>query len=209
LSNDSFSFLNQDHSDKANRSLERLSELFPNAEIPEGVKNLAGSEASSNDLYMNLKRQLDDGAVSKSDKLLIATALASATASKQAIQFFGNAAADGGASKQNISDAIGVASICTIFNQYYHFKSIGGEDFKNTRASFNANAMVQTSLTKAQTELICVAVSSYNNCHDCVDAHWKKAKDAGVTADQMDEVIKILSVVTAFANVCSGLDSGN
>lgn len=209
MSHDTFSFLNSDHSDKAKRSLERLSELFPNIDIPEGVKNLAGSEASSQDLYMNLKRQLDEGAVSRYDKLLIATALASATASNQAIQFFGKAAEDVGVSKQNISDAIGVASICAIFNQYYHFKSIGGDDFKDAKATFNANAMVQTSLSKAQTEMICVAVSSYNNCHDCVDAHWKKAKDAGVTAEQMDEIIKVLSVVAGFAQVCSGLDSAN
>lgn len=199
-------YLNEDLSEKAKKDIEQLGETFPGATVPEGFKAFAGSEVSAHDLFMNMKRQLEGGKMAKADKLLLATAVASNCGSKAATQFFGEAASNEGCSTQNISDAIGTAAICSVFNTYYHFRDLAPkEDFNSFRAPFNANTFVQSSLSNAQIESICVTISTLNNCHDCVKAHWKKAQAAGITAEQMDEAIKAGAVAKAFANAVNSL----
>ncbi len=194
--------------EKAQRALDRLRETFSVSEIPAGVAELAGSESGVHDLYMNLKRQLDGGKVSKEVKLLIGVAVASAAGSTEGVRFLGAAAREAGASAQAVLDAVSVATVCTIFNGYYHFRDLAPNgEFDAFRAPFNANTLAQTTLTVQQTELICIVVSAWNNCHTCVQGHMAKAQSVGISNDQIDEAIKAGTVARALANVAASLDA--
>lgn len=191
--------------EKARRALDRLAEAFAVADVPEGLVELAGSEPGIHDLYMNLKRQLEEGRLGRLEKLLVAVGVASAAGSGPAVRFLGAAAREAGVAPQQVLDAISVAAVCTLFNGYYKFRHMAGEDFESFRAPFNANAFLKSSLTTAQTELVCVAVSALNGCHACVTGHISKARQYGVTDEQIDEAIKASATAQALAQVALAL----
>ncbi|MCC5875551.1 MAG: carboxymuconolactone decarboxylase family protein [Candidatus Sumerlaeia bacterium] len=195
--------------EKATRSLERLRERFGVTALPAGVEVLANSESGVNDLYMNANRQLADGKVEEGTKLLVALAVASALGSKDATTYFSDAAARKGRSEQEIADAISVATVCGIFNGYFRFRHQIPADLQSTyeafRAPFNANSFMKVSIDQVEVEAICITVSSINNCEKCVEGHINKGKSLGITDEQIDELIRVGAVASAFARVASSL----
>lgn len=192
--------------EKGQRAVERLKETFGTDNVPAGISALSGSENGINDLYMNLKRQLEEGKVSRGDKFLVAIGVASAAGSADAVSFLSHAARNAGVDGQHAIDAVSVAAVCTIFNGYYSFRDLAeGEDFSAFRAPFNANTFMKSTLSTAQVEMICIAVSALNKCSMCVTGHMQKAKGAGVTLEQVDEVIKAAAAAQGFAAVANSL----
>lgn len=196
-------------SERGTRALDRLKEIFGVEELPEAFNTLAGSENAINDLYMNLNRQLADGKLERAKKLLVATAVASAVGSSQAVEFFSTAAVAAGRTPAEILEAIGVASTCTVFNGHYRFRDHVSEDDKAVyeafRAPFNANVFVKPGLPMDEIESVCIAVSSANGCHNCVQGHMAKGKAVGLTDEQIDEVIRAASAALAASQVARSL----
>ncbi len=195
--------------EKGARSIERLMERFAAKDLPAGFRVLAGSEPGIGDLYMNLNRQLAEGKVDERRKMLVAVGVASATGSADAAEFFARAAAEAGVEPQQTLDAVAVATVCGIFNGYYRFRhqlpeEMRGE-FESFRAPFNANSFMKSSLDPADVEAICIAVSSVNGCELCVDGHVRKGNSLGLTAEEIDELIKVGAVSAAAANAASAL----
>lgn len=195
--------------EKGARAIERIKERFKIDELPETFKVFAGSESGIHDLYMNLNRQLIDGKLEEKTKLLIAVGVASTLGSGAAVSLFTNAAIAAGWEKADALEAVAVASTCTIFNGYYRFRHQIPEDMQaihaNFKAPFNANAFMKSRLDGKDMEAICVAVSSVNGCHMCVEGHVAKAKSLGITDEQIDEIIKASAVASAAAGVLSAL----
>lgn len=202
-------FKNIDISDRGQRALDRLKEIFQVEELPEGFQTLGGSENGVNDLYMNLNRQLGDGKFERAQKLLVAVAVASVAGSSQAVEFFAKAAIGAGRTQKDVLEAVGVAGTCSIFNGHYRFRDQVSEEDKATfeafRAPFNANVFVKAALPMTEVEAICIAVSSINGCHKCVQGHIAKGKEVGLTDEQIDEIIRGASAAAAAANIASAL----
>ena len=203
------SSLSIEPTEKGQRSFDRLKERFDVETLPEGLEVLAGSECGINDLYMNLNRQLSDGTVEEKTKLLVAVGVASTLGSAGAVELLAQAAQKKGREKQGVLDAVSVASVCSIFNGYYRFRHQVPEDLKETfetfRAPFNANTFMKSSLQTFEVEAICIAVSSVNNCEICVNGHIHKGKSAGMTDEQIDELIKVAAVAGAVAQTAAAL----
>lgn len=195
--------------EKGARSLERIKERFKVEEVPAFFGLLAGSESGINDLYMNLNRQLADGAVEEKTKLLVAIGVASAVGAADVTGFLGEAAVAAGRSRQEVLDAVSVASVCSVFNGYYRFRHQVPADLKETyeafRAPFNANTFMKSELSNLEVEAICIAVSSVNNCELCVAGHIAKGKSLGLTDEQIDELIKVGAVSAAAAQTGAAL----
>lgn len=197
-------------SERGQRALDRLKEVFNVDQLPQAFSILAGSDNAINDLYMNLNRQLaSEGSLSRDKKLLIATAVASSIGSAPAVEFFTHAASAAGRTPEQILEAIGVASTCTVFNGHYRFRDHVHPDDKATyegfRAPFNANVFVKPALPMDEVEAICIAVSSANGCHKCVQGHVEKARSVGMTDEQIDETIRAASAALAASNVAKAL----
>jgi AhpD family alkylhydroperoxidase len=196
-------------SERGQRALDRLKEIFGVDQLPDAFVTLAGSENAINDLYMNLNRQLADGNLERSKKLLIATAVASAVGSPKAVEFFSKAALGAGRTAAELLEGIGVASTCTVFNGHYRFRDHVAEEDKATyeafRAPFNANVFVKAALPMDEVEAVCIAVSSANGCHKCVQGHVAKGKAVGLNDEQIDEIIRAASAALAASNVAKAL----
>jgi len=196
-------------SERGARALDRLKEVFGVEELPEGFHVLAGSDNGINDLYMNLNRQLADGKFERGKKLLLATAVASAVGSAPAVEFFSKAAVGAGRTSAELIEAVGVASTCTLFNGHYRFRHQVAEEDKATyeafRAPFNANVFVKPALGIDEIEAVCIAVSSINGCYNCVQGHIAKGKSAGLSDEQIDEIIRAGSAAVSAANVAKAL----
>jgi len=196
-------------SERGQRALDRIKEIFKIDGIPAGLQVLAGSENGVNDLYMNLNRQLADGKWPQKSKVLVAVGLAAAAGSPRAVEFFAGVAVAAGRSREEVLEAVSVATVCSIFNGYYRFRYQIPSDWKGTyeafRAPFNANSFMKTPLPKAEMESICVAVSSMNNCLGCVEGHITAAKSAGMNDEQIDEVIRVAAVAFAASAAVAAL----
>jgi alkyl hydroperoxide reductase subunit D len=192
-------------SERSSRALERIKEVFKVTSLPEALVSFAASESGINDLYMNLNRQLQDGKVPQRTKLLVATAVAAAAGSPAAMEFFTHAAIAAGRTRQEAVEAGAVAATCTVFNGYYRFRHQVPADlepvFSAFKAPFNASMFVKPALEQREVEAICIAVSSVNNCHKCVEGHIAKAKSLDLADEQIDEIVKAAAVALAFARV--------
>ncbi len=197
--------------ERSRRALDRIKEIFGVASLPPAFEILAASENGIQDVYMNLNRQMADGALERRAKLLIAVGVASSQGGSQAVDFFAAAALASGRSAQEVAEAVAVATTCAIFNGYYRFKHQIPEEWKAAfeafRAPFNANAFMKAALPKAEIEAICVAVSSANQCVGCVTGHTDAARKAGMTDEQIDEVIRAGAVAFAVSRALASVSA--
>ncbi|MGB9693080.1 MAG: carboxymuconolactone decarboxylase family protein [Candidatus Sumerlaeaceae bacterium] len=193
-------------SERSQRALARLQEIFQVSWIPEGLRAFALSENGINDLYMNLNRHLQDGKLSRKEKLLVALGVAAATGSRDAMRFLRDAAIAAGASQTDATETLASAVACSIYNGYYKFRSLVPEEFAPAfaefKASFNATMFVKPPFDEKLVEAICIAVSTVNNCKKCVEGHVAKAKSLGLSDEQIDEVLKAGTVAFGFALAC-------
>lgn len=198
-----------EQSEKAARAIERIKERFKVTSVPESLLILAGSESGIHDLYMNLNRQLSDGKLEEKTKLLISAGVASALGSKDGVNFFTEAAIANGSSKEDVAEAIAIATTCSVFNGYYRFRHQIPADWKSAyeafKAPFNANAFMKTTLDGTVMEAVCIAVSSVNNCEMCVAGHGAKGLQLGLTHEQIDEIIKAGAAAAAASSVMASL----
>ena len=165
------------------RSVERIKEVLKVGDVPAGFKAFAASENGISDLYMNLNRQLADGALPARTKVLVALGVAAAFGSRDAVDFFSSVAAAAGRTEDEMHEAVAAAIVCQMFNGYYRFRhQVPAEDvpaFEAFKAPFNANSFVKSTLPPEELEAVCIAVSSANNCHKCIEGHTAKARSLG------------------------------
>ncbi|GEM_PF-239703 len=181
-------------SDRSQRALDRIKEVFAVSDLPGEFKILAASENGIQDIYMNLNRQLQDGTLARRMKLLVALGVAVSQGSRAAVDFLSEAALAAGRSREEVLDTIGVATTCSIFNGYYKFRGLIPDDWKPAfeafKAPINANAFVKSILPRAEMESVCIGVSVANGCKSCVSGHIEDARQNGVTDEQIDEIVR-------------------
>ncbi|MCX7626108.1 MAG: carboxymuconolactone decarboxylase family protein [Candidatus Sumerlaeaceae bacterium] len=193
-------------SERSQRALARLQEIFQVSWVPRGLQTFAVSENGINDLYMNLNRHLQEGKVGRKEKLLVALGVAAVSGSPDATKFFQDAAKAAGATDIEAAEAVAAAIACSIYNGYYKFRSLVPEEFAPAfaefKASFNATMFVKPPFDEKIVEAICVTVSTVNNCKKCVEGHVAKAKSLGLSDEQLDEILKAGTVAFGFALAC-------
>jgi len=158
---------------------------------------------------MNLGRQMKDGEVEEGMKLLIGVATAVTQGSPVVTDFFAEAALKAGRPREDVKAAIAVAVGMGFNSAYFRFRyQVTKEDseiLKAFKASFTASSLVQSPLPALEKELICIVVASINNCQGCVKSHVAKAREVGMTDQQLDEAIKAQSVAFVMAQAVSAL----
>jgi len=85
-------------------------------------------------------------------------------------------------------------------NIYYRFVHLASApDYKTLPAKLRMNALAKPGVEKVDFELWSIAVSAINGCGMCIDSHEKILRDHGVTAEVIQAVVRIASVVHAVA----------
>jgi lipoyl-dependent peroxiredoxin subunit D len=99
-----------------------------------------------------------------------------------------------------IEDARAAASLMAMNNIYYRFRHmVGKESYSTKRAGLRMNRLVQVLTNKVDFELVCLAVSAINGCEQCIQSHEKVVLEGGLSEDQVNDAVRIASVVHAAA----------
>lgn len=188
--------------DKVEQTYGRLHDLLESPDpLPDPFLLYARVPAFLQDFYMNFKKFCySPGALDLKTKSLIALAVAGNFDSSVWAEFFANRARSQGADDQTLADVAGVASACAMYNVFFKFRDLSGSDlFSGMPVGLRAHTFAGTSLDDKTVELINIAISDLNGCKPCTEGHVAKARDLGVSDEQMLEAIQCAS--TLFAGI--------
>lgn len=99
-----------------------------------------------------------------------------------------------------IDDAAAAASLMAMNNVYYRFRHmIGKPSYTDRPARLRMNRLMSPATNKTDFELFSLAVSAINGCETCVRAHEDVVTKGGLSEDQVNDAVRIASVIHAAA----------
>ena len=156
------------------------------------------------DLKINLGNVLDpEQHQHLSAEQVWGVAVATAIASRgQALIEAVNAEAGQTLSPEYFKAARAAAAIMGMNNIYYRFVHLAGnEEYGRMQARLRMTVIGNPGIDKADFELMSLAVSAINGCGMCIDSHEKVLTKAGVSADAIQDAVRIAAVIHAAAVV--------
>ncbi|HAQ34542.1 MAG TPA: alkyl hydroperoxide reductase [Alphaproteobacteria bacterium] len=153
------------------------------------------------DLKLNLGSLMNETLLSDQQKYGCFLACAHAVGEPQTLTAL-EAEADGKLSPEAIKAAKAASAIMGMNNVYYRFLHlVKAPDYKQLPAKLRMNAIANPGVDKADFELWSLGVSAINGCGMCMESHEAEVRKHGVTAEQVQAVVRIASVVSAVAAV--------
>ncbi len=186
--------------DKVEQTYGRLHEMFESTEpLPEPFLLYATVPAFLQDFYMNFKKFCyGPGTLGVKLKSLIGLAVAGNFSCTPWIEFFTRRAAAEGADEQTLADVAAVASSCAMYNAFFKFRDLSGSDlFSGMPVGLRAHTFAGTSLDDQTVELINIAISDLNGCKPCTEGHVAKARQLGLSDEQILETIQCTATLLA------------
>lgn len=154
------------------------------------------------DLRLNLESVLSEGgAPGLTAKQIRAVALASAIAAchvplTRAIETFASEQLDA----TELDGVRAAAAMMGMTNVYYRFTHlVANKEYETLRASLRMNVMANPGIEKVAFEAASLAVSAVNGCGMCLDSHEKTLRQHGVSAQGVQSIVRIASVIHAVA----------
>ncbi|MCA8909993.1 MAG: carboxymuconolactone decarboxylase family protein [Rhodospirillaceae bacterium] len=156
------------------------------------------------DIRLNLSSLATDPSLGAPQRAgcFIATALAvgNAVATRELVDAFA-----GDLSPEQLTAAKGAAAIMAMNNVYYRTTHmLANTEYKQFQSKLRMNILASHGIDKTDFELWSLAVSAVNACGMCLDAHERKVRAAGLTAEQVQTAIRIAAVVHAVGAVLDG-----
>ncbi len=107
------------------------------------------------------------------------------------------------ADQKEAEAAITAASLMAMNNVWYPYVEMADdEQLKGLPAQLRMNAITtHGGTTKARFEAYSLAASIVGKCHFCVKAHYETLKKEGYSVEQLRDIGRIASVITAVARV--------
>ncbi|MDX1681534.1 MAG: carboxymuconolactone decarboxylase family protein [Phycisphaeraceae bacterium] len=191
----------EDADEDVSKLYDRIAETIGDGAVPVGFQQKGHVKAFLQDSYMNFKKFVtaDDDTLSAKQREAVALATSSALNCKSCTKAHAKACEGAGFSEQEVVEILAVTSTCTMYNTYYKFRDLAGDDaFKSKKPQLRAHTFQKTSLDDSLVELINVVVSNINNCPMCTSGHVKKALELGLDHDQIDEAIRVSATMASF-----------
>jgi lipoyl-dependent peroxiredoxin subunit D len=152
------------------------------------------------DIKLNLSSVLQPGALTDAQRFAVAIASAHAARNPTLASALTQDARTAGVTEGVIEDAVAAAVLMAMNNVYYRFRHQVGKDvYSQKPARLRMNRLVAVKGTKADFELICLAVSAINGCEACVRAHEKAVLDGGLSEEQVHDAVRVAATVSAAA----------
>jgi len=98
-----------------------------------------------------------------------------------------------------LDDARAAASLMGMNNVFYRTKHMLGEDYATKPARLRMQRVAQPKGSKADFELMSLAVSAVNGCEVCVKSHEKAVVAGGLSQDAVLDAVRIAAVVHGVA----------
>lgn len=97
-------------------------------------------------------------------------------------------------------DARGAAAVMGMNNIYYRFRHMVDKPvYSQMPARLRMNRIAKPASNKVDFELFCLAASAINGCSACIQSHEKVVVDGGLTEEQVNDAMRIASVIHAAA----------
>jgi len=104
----------------------------------------------------------------------------------------------------HVEDAQAAAALMGMTTVYYKFRHlVGKETYTEKRAGLRMNRMSQPATNKVLFEICALACAAISGCEACIRAHEHSLLEAGLSEDQVLEVIRIAAVVNGFSTAMS------
>lgn len=193
-------------SEKVQQTYARIKEMLNADAVPGIFLPFGASPALLHDFYMNFKKfVLTDGKLDARAKGLIAIAVSGALKCPAWVDFLADLGKQRGLTDQEVNDAVAIAATCAMYNVFFKFRDLSGnEAFTSMPVGLRAHAFSGTSLDDKTVELINVAVSDVNGCKPCTSGHVEKARQLGVTDDQLLETVQCAATMAAGCTFLNG-----
>ncbi len=179
--------------EKVEQTFGRLREMFgSNDPLPAPFQLYARVPSFLQDFYMNFKKFcFTAGALDEKTKSLIGLAVAGNLDCGPWADFFAHRSRALGADEQMLADVAGVASACAMYNVFFKFRDLSGSDlFSGMPVGLRAHTFAGTTLDDKTVELLNIAISDLNGCKPCTEGHVGKARQLGVSDEQILEAIQ-------------------
>ncbi len=153
------------------------------------------STTIARDLRLNLKRVMEESALTPQESAL---ALLACSVSTENLALAGHAReklAGLGVAPEHVQEAAESAAIMGMLNTYYRFRYMVGKDDDYRTAGLRMTALAKPVLGKETFEMLALAVSVINGCQNCVKSHEQVLRDSGVSADKIHDLARLASVV--------------
>jgi alkyl hydroperoxide reductase subunit D len=154
---------------------------------------------AAKDIRLNLQAVLRGGSLSEPQRWGVAAAAAVA-ARHPRLREAVLSAASAAVGPAVVEDAKAAASLMTMNNVYYRFRHMVGKPIYGEKpAGLRMNRLMQPATNRPDFELMSLAVSAINGCEACVRAHEKAVTDGGLTADHVNDAVRIAATIYASA----------
>jgi alkyl hydroperoxide reductase subunit D len=152
------------------------------------------------DLKLNIKRLLEDSALSPDEATLTVIAVAKSVDFPELMASAREAATAQGMSTDVIQEAEENAAIMGMLNIYYRFRHFIEHSDPSAKDEYGAAKLRMTSLAnphmgKEKFEMLAFAVSCINGCEMCVSSHEKALMAIGVGRDKIHDLGRIAAVI--------------
>jgi len=104
-----------------------------------------------------------------------------------------------------LSAARTAAALMGMNNVYYRsIHLLSNSEYATLPARLRMQALANPGVDRLDFELWCLAVSAVNGCGRCLDSHEQELKKRGASALQVQDAIRIASILHAIAGVLDG-----
>ena len=103
--------------------------------------------------------------------------------------------------------ALGAASIMAMNNVFYRGRGFLEGAYDDLRPGLRMNIIGNPGVDKVGFELWCLAVSAVNGCADCLLAHERTVREAGVSRETVLEALKVASIVAGVAQAITAAEA--
>lgn len=158
---------------------------------------------AARDIALNLQSVLTQGSLTPAQRWGVALATAYMVGDEVlARAVASDAAAELGADALPavVEDARAAATLMAMNNVYYRFRhQIGKSTYGERPARLRMTRLARPATSKADFELLCLAVSAVNGCEACVRSHERVVLEGGLTEEQVHDAVRVAATVRAAA----------
>lgn len=163
------------------------------------ISNLFQNSGSNiaKDLQLNFKRYTEQSSLSEQQVMLIIYSLTKDFHLSTLADYAKERLHALGFTQMQIDETSEISAFIKMLNTYYKFKHFINNDAEYKQAGLRMNAMAKSNLTKSDFEMLAFAHSLVNGCEFCVKAHEHELRQLGFSADQIHDVVRLVSILSA------------
>ena len=153
----------------------------------------------SKDLRINMQNVLTESTLSEPLRIAVALACSRATRTSALTEALTTLCIEKGG-QNYVDDAIAAASLMGMNNIFYRFRHmIHKESYQKMHPRLRMQRLSKPATTKAEFELLSLAVSAINGCEVCMQAHEQTSLVHGLSEENVVDAIRIAATVHGLA----------